>query len=115
MFNLERRFAYLKTGEIKTETVYGITSLPKEQANPERLLAIIRSQWGIENGLHYRRDVTFQEDHIRMTCGKAGQAMAAITNLVIGLLAAQKVDNFARARRWFDAHPLQALDLIRLL
>jgi predicted transposase YbfD/YdcC len=115
VFKLDRRFVYLKTGEIKTETVYGITSLPKEQANPERLLAIVRSQWGIENGLHYRRDVTFQEDHVRMTRGKAGQAMAAITNLIIGLLAAQKVENFARARRWYDAHPMQAVDLIRLL
>lgn len=115
VFKLDRRFLYLKTGEIKEETVYGITSLPKEKANPEKLLEIVRSEWGIENGLHYCRDVTFQEDHIRSTRGKAGHAMAVLNNLIIGLLAFKGFDNFARARRWFDAHPQQALDLIRLL
>ena len=114
-FKLERRFVYGKTGEIKQETIYGITSLPKEKASPEKLLEIVRSEWGIENSLHFRRDVTFQEDHIRMTRRKAGQAMAVITNLVIGLLALQGHDNFAKARRWYDAYPSVALQLIGLL
>jgi predicted transposase YbfD/YdcC len=114
-FKLERRILYGKTGEIKQETVYGITSLPKDKASPEKLLEIVRSEWGIENGLHYRRDVTFQEDHVRMTRGKAGQAMAVINNLVIGLLALQGHANFAKARRWYDANPTNALDLIGLL
>jgi predicted transposase YbfD/YdcC len=115
VFKLDRRRLSVKAGEIKEETVYGITSLPKEKANPEKLLEIARSEWGIENGLHYRRDVTFQEDRIRMTHGKAGRAMAAINNLVIGILARQAYDNFAKARRWYDAHPAQALSLICLL
>jgi len=34
-FKLDRRFLYVKTGELKEETVYGITSLPKEKAGPE--------------------------------------------------------------------------------
>jgi predicted transposase YbfD/YdcC len=114
-FKLDRRFTYLKSGQIKQETVYGITSLPKEKTSPEDLLAIIGSEWGIENGLHYRRDVTFQEDRIRMTRCNAGRAMAAINNLVIGLLAFQGYHNFASARRWYDAHPTRALNLIRLL
>jgi len=114
-FKLERRFLYIKTGQIKKETLYGITSLPKTQASPEMLLAIVRAEWGIENGLHYRRDVTFQEDHVRMTRGKAGRAMAVINNLVIGLLARQGYENYASARRWYDAHPTDALDLIWLL
>lgn len=114
-FKLDRRFVYLKTGEIKAETVYGITSLPREKASPEKLLAIVRAEWGIENGLHYCRDVTFQEDHVRMTRRKAGQAMAVINNLIIGLLAFKGYENFASARRWSDAHLLEALDLIRLL
>jgi hypothetical protein len=59
--------------------------------------------------------VTFQEDRIRMTHGKAGRAMVAINNLVIGILALQAYDNFAKARRWYDAHPAQALSLICLL
>jgi predicted transposase YbfD/YdcC len=115
VFKLDRRRLSVKAGEIKEETVYGITSLPKENANPKKLLEIARSEWGIENGLHYRRDVTFQEDRIRMTRGKAGRAMAAINNLVIGMLAFQRYANFAKARRWYDAHPSEALTLIGLL
>jgi predicted transposase YbfD/YdcC len=37
-------------------------------------------EWGIENGLHYRRDVTLKEDAIRLTKGKAGHIMAIINN-----------------------------------
>jgi predicted transposase YbfD/YdcC len=114
-FKLDRRFVYLKSGAIKEETMYGITSLPREKASPQKLLALVRAEWGIENGLHYCRDVTFQEDRIRMTRRKAGQAMAVINNLIIGLLAAKGYRNFASARRRLDAHPQEALDLIRLL
>jgi predicted transposase YbfD/YdcC len=114
-FQLHRRFVYVKTGQVKQETVYGITSLPKDKADPKKLLEIVRTEWGIENGLHYRRDVTFQEDSTRLTCGKAGRAMAVINNLVIGILAFQGHTNFASARRRYDAHPLDALQLIRLL
>jgi len=114
-FKIDRRLVYLKTGQVKQETVYGITSLPKENASPKRLLDVVRSEWGIENGLHYCRDVSFQEDRTRMTRGNAGRVMAVINNLVIGLLAFQGYVNFASARRMYDAHPIQALNLIRLL
>ena len=38
------------------------TSLTAQEAGPTRLLELIRSHWGIENGLHYRRDETLRED-----------------------------------------------------
>ena len=69
----------------------------------------------MENGLHYRRDATLQEDRTRLTRGNAGQVMAVINNLVLGLLALKGYSNVASARRWFDAQPLQALRLITLL
>jgi predicted transposase YbfD/YdcC len=59
VFKLERRFTCLSTGLVETEVQYGLTSLTVQEADPKRLLKIIRSEWGIENGLHYRRDVTF--------------------------------------------------------
>lgn len=54
VFRLERRFTTLSTGEVDTEIQYGLTSLTHQKANPEKLLAIVRSAWGIENVLHYR-------------------------------------------------------------
>ena len=112
VFMLERRFTYLATQQIVYEVQYGLTSLTAQEASPERLLAIVRSEWGIENGLHYRRDVTFQEDQTRMTHKYMGRAMAVINNLVIGLLNSQGFENHAHARRVFDASPAKALALI---
>jgi predicted transposase YbfD/YdcC len=112
VFKLERRFTRLATGEVDQEVRYGLTSLSSQMASPQRLLEIVRSAWGIENGLHYRRDVTFHEDATRMTRKSAGRAMAAINNLVSGLLAIQGFRNFAQARRLLDAHPQRALAII---
>lgn len=112
VFKLERRFTNLATGEVEQEVRYGLTSLSRSMATPERLMKIVRSEWGIENGLHYRRDVTFQEDATRMTHKAAGRIMATINNLVCNLLTIHDFSNFAQARRSFDAHPQQALAII---
>lgn len=112
VFKLERRFTCLATGEVTGEVQYGLTSLSAQAASPERILRIVRSEWGIESGLHYRRDVTFQEDQTRMTRKSMGRVMAIINNLVIGLLNCHGYDNHAHARRVFDASPHKALALI---
>ena len=67
------------------------------------MLALTRGYWGIENGLHHRRDVTFREDATRATRGHAGRVLAALTNLVIGLLRLAGFTNLAAARRLCDA------------
>lgn len=116
VFKLERRFTTLKTGEIQEQVLYGFTSLARAAVSPERLLTMIRSYWRIENRLHYRRDVTLQEDRTRLTQGRAGQVMACLNNLVLGIL--DKRTHFPyvpAARRYFAAHPQKALDLIARL
>lgn len=112
VFKLERRITTLSTGMVKTEIQYGLTSLTAQEADPDRLLSIVRSEWGIENGLHYRRDVTFQEDQTRMTVKPMARVMAIINNLVISLINHQGYKNHAHARRVFNAHPTKALSLI---
>ena len=111
VFKLERRFTTLATGEVSSEIQYGLTSLCAQVASPKRILGIVRSEWGIESGLHYRRDVTFEEDQTRMTQKSMGHTMAIINNLVIGLLNSQGFENHAHARRVFDASPDKALAL----
>lgn len=39
-----------------------LTSAPASLLSARRLLTVVRGHWQIENGLHYRRDVTLQED-----------------------------------------------------
>ncbi len=112
VFMLERRFTCLATSEIGREVQYGLTSLSAQAAKPERILAIVRSEWGIESGLHYRRDVTFEEDQTRMTQKSMGRVMSIVNNLVIGLLNRQDYENHAFARRVFDALLDKALALI---
>lgn len=112
VFRLERHFTRVKDGKITHQVVYGVTSLPARQANPERLLALTRKHWQIENGLHYRRDGTLQEDRCTLRTGHAAQAMALINNLVLGLLLRRGIRNVPDARRDFDADPLQAVNLI---
>jgi predicted transposase YbfD/YdcC len=112
VFKLERRFVFLKTGHIQQQVEYGFTSLTREEITPIQLLNKIRSYWGIENGLHYRRDVTLREDATRLTKGKSGQAMACLNNILLGiLLSHKKYRTIPSARRYFSAHPAEALDL----
>ena len=109
VFKLERCRLDIKTGKEERDTFYGLTSLSVTEASPKRLLHLSRAYWGIENGLHLRRDVTFSEDRTRLTRGHAGRVMASLNNLVIGLLRHAGANNIAAARRWCDANYTLAL------
>jgi predicted transposase YbfD/YdcC len=57
------------------ETVYGLTSMSSQKAGPDRLLDLVRGQWGIENRLHPVRDVTFDEDRSQVRTGSGPRVM----------------------------------------
>ena len=86
-----------------------MTSLPAYLAAPKRLLELTRGHWGIENGLHHRRDVTMQEDHAQLRMGHAPEMLAILNNIVLGLFARQREANVAQARRDFAYHLDKAL------
>lgn len=116
VFQVERKSICVKTGEVQDQVVYGVTSLSRDKIAPPQLLNLIRSYWGIENGLHYRRDVTLHEDKTRMTKPNAGRVMACLNNLVLGLLIGRlKFRYLPSARRFFAAFPAQALALLTRL
>ena len=112
VFKLERDFKRTRDGHVTHEVVYGITSLTAEEAGPKQLLQISRSHWGIENGLHYRRDETLREDWCHLKRGQAPRAMAVINNLIVGLVLRLGRTNLAEARRYFDAQPHEAQRLV---
>ena|SRR5664279_2447821 len=60
------RIRVLKNGKQEAETLWLITSLSPDQANASRLLELARQYWSIENGLHYRLDVSNAEDRCRV-------------------------------------------------
>jgi predicted transposase YbfD/YdcC len=96
----------------RSETVYLITTLPPAHASPQRLLALVRGHWRIENSLHYVRDVTFGEDRSRLRSGNAPHILAALRNLVITLIHRSGSRCIAASRRAFAYHPHRALALL---
>jgi predicted transposase YbfD/YdcC len=112
VFRIERIVWHEKYKGSTRQVVYGLTSLSPEEAPPEKLLSLVRNYWGIESGLHYRRDVTLREDATRLSVGDAGHMMAIFNNLVIGLCLRYSGHNLAKARRLFCAQPSTALGLI---
>jgi predicted transposase YbfD/YdcC len=85
-FDLGLHVLFQQTGEERMEVVYGVARLRSERAAPERLLALVRGQWQIENQLHWVRDVTFDADRSQVRCGNIPLVMAALRNITIGLL-----------------------------
>jgi predicted transposase YbfD/YdcC len=115
VYRLERQFQWRRNGRgyrTSYEVEFGITSLTRTQVSPSRLLHIRRAHWGIETGLHYRRDFTLKEDATRMTTGHMGKVMASLNNLVLGLTRQAKFQNAPTARRWFAAHTSAAFALL---
>ena len=102
----------LRTEKRSVTQHYGITSLAPMAADATRLLELTRSHWAIENGLHYRRDVTFKEDACRMKSHPAAEALAVFNNLALGMIRQAGWENVAEARRFYAAHIEQALQLI---
>lgn len=98
-------------GETTIETVYAITSLRADKADTAGLLDLSRQHWGIENRLHYVRDVTWREDQARTNAGHAPQALAALRNTALTILRrlgfkpVEGIEHFAEHRQ-------QAIDVL---
>lgn len=101
-----------RKGKTTQEVAYAVTSLPPSKAAPQRLLTLWRGHWGIENRLHWVRDVTLDEDRCQVRMGAAPQVMAALRNTVIGLIRLAGSRNIAAAQRRHAAHPWEALALL---
>lgn len=115
VYRLERQFQWFRSGRVyrtSHEIEFGITSLSRTKITPAHLMKIRRTHWGIETGLHYRRDVTFKEDATRMTIGNTSKVMAAINNLVIAMIQQAKYPNIAQGRRYFAGHLPEAFFLL---
>jgi predicted transposase YbfD/YdcC len=78
------RIRELKSGQQEVETVWVITSLSSEQAGAARLLELARQYWSIENGLHYRLDVSAAEDRCRVRHPVAATALGIMRRAIQG-------------------------------
>ncbi|WP_202616681.1 ISAs1 family transposase [Corynebacterium neomassiliense] len=94
------------------ETVYLLCSLGHLDAPVQKLDAWIRGHWGIENKLHWVRDVVFGEDSSRVRTGVGPRVMATLYSTAIGLV---RLAGHAKIKRTLSAHgrsPGRAIHLV---
>jgi len=78
------RIRQLSPGRQEAETVWLITSLTQDQADATRLLELARQYWSIENGTHYRLDVSSAEDRCRVRHPVAATVLGILRRAVQG-------------------------------
>lgn len=88
------RIRELKGGRQEVETVWIITSLTAAEADPARLLDLVRQYWTIENGTHYPLDVSAGEDRCRVRHPVAATVLGLLRRAVQG-----------EARAWMRRQP----------
>ena len=113
VFVIQRIIVRLTTEERCCETVYGVTSSRPEKARPACLLAWNRNHWCIENGLHYVRDFTFDEDRCRIRKHAGARVMASLRSLAISILRLDDHTNIAAANRHHARDPQRTLKLLQ--
>ena len=110
---VRREVEYKKDGrQRKPETVYLLTSLPPEVATPQRLLQLNRDYWGIENRVHWVRDVAMGEDRSRVRKGSLPRLLAAFANLAISILPLLGTKNIQRRLLQLKMNPNAAVALL---
>jgi predicted transposase YbfD/YdcC len=96
-------------GEKKITIRYGITSLPQDKANAQKILKIRQDH---ENRSHYRRDVTLAEDASQVRINGAPEVLAAINTGILSLMDFIGVKNLAKQTRYYNAKPREAIKLL---
>lgn len=113
---VERRRTPMRRGQpagpTTVEVSYYVTSAPPERADARRLLRTIREHWGIENKVHWVRDVDWDEDRCQVRTGAAPEVLAACRNLARSLLRRQGCENIAAALRTYAGRPRAAVRLV---
>jgi predicted transposase YbfD/YdcC len=112
IIQITRNRVVTATGERSTEVVYSICSAAFELARPAMIAAWLRQHWCIENGVHWVRDVTFDEDRSTVRTGAAPQVLASLRNTALNLHRLRGADNIAEACRVTAFSSDRGLDLL---
>ena len=97
---------------MRSETVYGITSLFNTQANASRLLSLNRGHWEIENRVHWVRDVTFKEDLAQIRTKSGPRVMATLRNISTSIMRMGGIGNITKGSRMLNSSTPKAMRLI---
>lgn len=81
---IHRHFTEVSSGKQSDETALGITSLSPVSDihdNAEVLLDVARGHWTIENGNHYVRDRTYDEDRCPVRTPNSAHILATLRSM----------------------------------
>jgi predicted transposase YbfD/YdcC len=91
--------------KIETETRFYITSLTDPA---EKLAAVVRQHWAIENSLHWVMDMVFRDDECRIGTGHAPANFTTVKHVAHNLMRRATVKESMRLRRkvaaWDDEY-----------
>jgi predicted transposase YbfD/YdcC len=94
------------------ETAYYLLSA---ELSPERCNAAVRSHWSIENSLHWRLDVTMNEDQDRTRLDNGPYNLAVLRHMALNVMQKDKSKNSLRGKflraGWDDRYMVQLLAL----
>lgn len=113
-FKIERRIGNEKTGKLSTETVYGVTSRPEEEADAIRILQVVRGHWSIENSCHYILDWAYDEDRCRTGKGNGPEVVTRIRRFAIGLIKSKKERSVTAKMRRLDKNTRAVFDYLKM-
>jgi predicted transposase YbfD/YdcC len=99
-----------KSGKISNETAYFITNM---QDDASIFNKGIRDHWKIENSLHYVKDVTFNEDRLKIRTGNGPQNMSLLRTLVINILRKKGFSSIKQAIRLLAGNIVQMVNMLR--
>jgi predicted transposase YbfD/YdcC len=99
-------------GRKTIEVVYAICSLDMTAAPAPVVAAWLQGHWGIENALHWVRDVVFDEDRHQLRTGSGPQVMATLRNTAISLLRLAGHTQIATALRHHARNTHRPAELI---
>lgn len=94
IFRIDRKVDICRKGRIIKTTLiafYGVTSLWADEANPKKLLELVRGYWAIETKQHYRRDHTQREDHCLARHPVAARNLSLMRSAAIFLYEHQRL------------------------
>jgi len=96
---IHRHTQYLRRGKVYKETdevVFAVTTLTAQETSPEQLLQLARDHWSIENGQHYRRDRTQDEDRCGVREPTSARNLSLFRSLAIFLFQQQRKSRNAK-------------------
>jgi hypothetical protein len=90
-----------------------VSSLDQAKAGPRAIAQGLRGHWAIENGVHWVRDVSMDED--RLHARKIGLVLAAVRNTAINLIRGMGYAFIPDGRREISAWPQHGVAVLTRL